>query len=169
MNSCAFSEAINRYLHRFSMFLQQAGGPEPAGALQLMLREAIRLMRASSGSAVLLNPTTGLLEILASQGLPPNAAELKLRVSEGITGWVARTGKPARIGNVKTDPRYIMIQSGVCSELAVPLEVEGEIRGVLNVDSDRPEAFSASDQELLEALAVPAAKVIHNSWLFEQW
>jgi len=141
---------------------------DPQEALQLILREAIRLMRASSGSAVLLNPTTGLLEILASQGLPPNAAELKLRVSEGITGWVARTGKPARIGNVKTDRRYIMIQPGVCSELAVPLEVEGEIRGVLNVDSDRPEAFSASDQELLEALAVPAAKVIHNSWLFEQ-
>src|SRR6266571_8778435 len=76
---------------------------EPQAALQLILSEAVRLMRASSGSAVLLNPTTGFLEILASQGLPPNAAELKLRVSEGITGWVARTGKPARIGNVKSD------------------------------------------------------------------
>src|SRR6266568_3505995 len=141
---------------------------EPQEALQLILSEAVRLMRASSGSAVLINPTTGFLEILAANGLPPNAADFKLRVGEGITGWVARTGKPARVGNVKSDPRYIMIQPGVCSELAVPLEVEGEIRGVLNVDSDRPEAFSASDQELLEALAVPAAKVIHNSWLYEQ-
>ena len=54
------------------------------------------------------------------------------------------------------------------SELAVPLEVMGEVRGVLNVDSDREDAFSQADQELLEALAVQAAKVIHNTWLFEQ-
>ena len=54
------------------------------------------------------------------------------------------------------------------SELAVPLEVAGEVRGVLNVDADRPEAFSAEDQELLEALAAQAARVIHNTWLYEQ-
>jgi signal transduction protein with GAF and PtsI domain len=59
-------------------------------ALQLILNEAVRLMRASSGSTVLLNPTTGLLEIHAVHGLPATAAQLKLRVGEGITGWVAR-------------------------------------------------------------------------------
>src|ERR1043165_7434686 len=88
-------------------------------ALQLILGEAVRLMRASSGSAVLINPTNGFLEIQASQGLPANAAQLKLRVGEGITGWVARMGKPARVGNVKTDPRYVMVERNVCSELAV--------------------------------------------------
>lgn len=137
-------------------------------ALQLILHEAIRVTKASSGSAVLINPTTGFLEIQAAQGLPLHAPQLRLRVGEGITGWVARAGKPARVNDVKKDPRYIMVQPDVCSELAVPLEVQGEIRGVLNVDSDRPEAFSASDQELLEELAVQAAKVIHNTWLYEQ-
>src|SRR5439155_10445078 len=33
---------------------------------------------------------------------------------------------------------------------------------------DRPEAFNAQDQELLESLAVQAAKVIHHTWLYEQ-
>jgi signal transduction histidine kinase len=61
-----------------------------------------------------------------------------------------------------------MLRPEVCSELAVPLEVKGVIRGVLNVDSDRVEAFSASDQELLEAFALQAANVIHNTWLYEQ-
>jgi signal transduction histidine kinase len=56
----------------------------------------------------------------------------------------------------------------VCSELAVPLEVAGELRGVLNVDADRLDAFGAEDQELLEALAVQAARVIHNTWIYEQ-
>jgi signal transduction histidine kinase len=137
-------------------------------ALQLILNEAVRLMRASSGSTVLINPTTGFLEIHASKGLPPVAAELKLRTSEGITGWVARTGKPARVGDVSKDSRYIMLRREVRSELAVPLEVEGQVRGVINVDSDRENAFSAEDQEVLEALAFQASKVIHNTWLYEQ-
>src|ERR1044071_2714135 len=79
---------------------------EPQEALQLILQEAVRLMRASSGSAVLINPTTGFLEILASEGLPSSAAELKLEIGQGITGWVARTGKPTRVGDVAQDPRY---------------------------------------------------------------
>ena len=141
---------------------------EPQEALQLIVREAVRLMGASSGSVVLINPTTGLLEIHASQNLPAAAMKLKLRVGEGITGWVARAGKPARVGNVKQDPRYVAARRGVESELAVPLEVGGEIRGVLNMDSDRADAFSADDQELLQELAVQAAKVIHNTWLYEQ-
>ncbi|MEY2466565.1 MAG: hypothetical protein QOD03_1086, partial [Verrucomicrobiota bacterium] len=141
---------------------------EPQEALQLIMKEAVRLMRASSGSVVLINPTTNFLEIQAAQGLPANAVELKLRVGEGLTGWVARTGKPARVGEVAKDPRYIMLRRNVRSELAVPLEVNGEVRGVLNVDSDRLDAFSADDQELLEALALQAARVIQNTWLYEQ-
>jgi signal transduction histidine kinase len=137
-------------------------------ALQLIVSEAVRLMNASSGSVVLINPTSGFLEISASQNLPGAARKIKLRVGEGVTGWVARHGKPARVGDVTQDPRYIAARRGVKSELAVPLEVNGETRGVINVDSDRVDAFSAEDQGLLEQLAVQAAKVIHNTWLYEQ-
>jgi signal transduction histidine kinase len=141
---------------------------DPQEALQLILKEAVRLMRASSGSMVLLNPTNSLLEIHASHGLSAQAAELKLPMGAGLTGWVARSGKAARVGDVTQDRRYVMVRPEVRSELAVPLEVNGEVRGVLNVDSDLAEAFSAEDQELLEALAAQAARVIHNTWLYEQ-
>mgnify|MGYP005843273233 CR=1 FL=1 len=141
---------------------------EPQPALELIIREAVGLVNAASGSLVLVNPNTGFLEIHASHGLPPRAQRLRLRVGEGITGWVARTGKAARVGDVAGDPRYILLRPGVRSELAVPLEVEGEVRGVLNVDADRLEAFSAGDQELLEALATQAAQVIRHTWLYEQ-
>ena len=141
---------------------------DPQEALRLILKEAVRLMRASSGSVVLVNPTTAFLEIQVSQGLPANSDELKLRMGEGITGWVARTGKPARVGDVASDPRYIMLRKNISSELAVPLEVNGETRGVINVDSERANAFNADDQELLEGLALQAARVIQNTWLYEQ-
>jgi len=141
---------------------------EPQPALALIARAAAQLMEASSCSVVLVNPTSGFLEIQASQGLPNAADALKLRPGEGLTGWVVQTGKPARVGDVTTDKRYIMLRPEVRSELTVPLEVNGEVRGVLNVDSDRLNAFSADDQELLESLAAQAARVIQNTWLFEQ-
>ena len=141
---------------------------EPQEALQLIVTEAVRLVRATSGSVVLINPTSDFLEIHASHNLPGTATGLKLRVGEGITGRVARTGRPIRVADVTQDPHYVMARRSVRSELAVPLEVNGETRGVLNVDSDRPDAFTAGDQELLQELAGQAAKVIQNTWLYEQ-
>ena len=137
-------------------------------ALQLIVSEAARVMRASSGSLVLINPTTNFLEIHAAQNLSSAARKIKLRVGEGITGWVAQFGQPARVGDVTQDKRYVSVRRDVRSELAVPLEVQGEVRGVINVDSDRVDAFSADDQELLQELAIQAAKVIHHTWLYEQ-
>jgi signal transduction histidine kinase len=141
---------------------------EPHDALQLIVREAVNIMRATSGSVVIVNPTTGFLEIQASVGLPEDSRSLKLRVGEGITGWVARTNTAARIGDVRKDPRYIRARDNVISELAVPFDIAGEGRGVLNVDSDRPNAFDDSDEQLLRDLAVQASNVIRNTWLYEQ-
>ena len=141
---------------------------EAQEALQLIVSEGVRLVRASSGSVVLINPTSGFLEIHASQNLPSPARRLQLRPGEGITGWVARHGKPALVNDVSQDARYVAARRGVKSELAVPLEVNGETRGVLNMDSDRVNAFSADDQDLLQELAVQAVKVIQNTWLYEQ-
>ena len=141
---------------------------DPQEALRLILEQAVMVMRAASGSVALINPNTGFLEIQASKGLPANASALKLRVGEGITGWVAVKGEPVRSGDVTQDPRYVKARDNVISELAVPLVVNGELRGVLNVDADRRDAFSAGDQELLAALAISAARVIQNTWLFEQ-
>jgi len=59
-------------------------------ALHLIVSEAVRVMRASSGSLVLINPTSNILEIHAAHNLSSAARKLKLHVGEGITGWVAR-------------------------------------------------------------------------------
>jgi signal transduction histidine kinase len=137
-------------------------------ALQLIVSEAVRIMRASSGSLVLINPTTQILEIHAAQNLSSAARRLRLRVGEGVTGWVARHGQPLLVGDVTQDRRYVSVRRDVRCELAVPLEVDGEMRGVINVDSDRVNAFTPDDQELLQELANQAARVIQNTWLYEQ-
>lgn len=141
---------------------------EPHRALELIVGEAVAAMRATSGSVVIVNPTTEFLEIQASVGLPADSAALKLRLGEGITGWVAQTGKPARIGDIRQDARYILARDNVLSELAVPFDIAGQGRGVLNVDSDRLNAFDAADEQLLHDLAALASNVIKNTWLYEQ-
>ncbi|MBM3888771.1 MAG: GAF domain-containing protein, partial [Verrucomicrobia bacterium] len=141
---------------------------DPRDLLKLVLSEAVRVTKADSGSVVLINPDTGRLDIEEAVGLGERVAEVKLCPGEGITGWVARSGQPLRVGDVTRDRRYVALREGVRSELAVPLEFEGQVQGVLNVDSDRPDAFSADDQELLTALAAQAARVLHNAWLIRQ-
>ena len=141
---------------------------EPREALQQLVAEAVKITGASSGSLVLRNPNSNLLEIEAARGLPGAAGILRLPLGKGITGWVALHGIPARVGNVQEDPRYVMVRPEVRSELAVPLLLDGEVRGVLNVDAEQTNAFSAADEDLLARLARHAVVVIRNTWLFEQ-
>lgn len=135
--------------------------------LDLVLREAVELMKATSGSLVLLDPHTQLLEIEVAIGLSDEARQVKLAIGRGVTGWVAKTGQPLRLADVTTDPRYISVRQDIRSELAVPLVLEGQLIGVLNVDSTRPHAFQQAEEDLLVALANHAAQVIHNAWLYE--
>ncbi len=140
---------------------------EPREALRRLLSEAIRLLPAQSGTVCLVNPTTGFLEIEAAHGLPDEAPLLRLRIGEGLTGWVARSGRPVRIGNVSEDRRYFQLRPGVRSEMAVPILAEGEVRGVINLDADTAQAFSADDEALLIELAALAEPAIANTWLYE--
>lgn len=141
---------------------------EPREALHQLVGEAVRLTGATSGSLVLRNPNSNMLEIEAAMGLPKSAAVLRLPIGKGITGWVAVHGQSARVGDVRSDPRYVMVRPEVRSELAVPLWMDNELRGALNVDSEQADAFSASDEEFLTDLAAHAAIVIRNTWRFEQ-
>lgn len=165
-DDAATPESQHQRLYRVSQAIHAT--LEPHEALQLVVREAVELMRAASGSLALLNPNSGLLEIEASIGLPAGGAALKLRPDEGLTGWVVRTGKAVRVDDVAQDSRYIGARDGVRAELAVPLLMEGEVRGVLNVDGDRPAAFTAADELLLTELAAMAAQVVRNTWLYQQ-
>lgn len=137
-------------------------------ALDLVIEQAVQLVGGSSGLILLINPTSGMLEVLASKGFPPHVAGLRLKVGEGITGWVAQHGKPLRVADVALDPRYLPLRAEARSELAVPLHVQGELRGALSVNADHTDAFTAADQLLLEGLAAQASQVIYNTWLYEQ-
>lgn len=140
----------------------------PQQLLQRILEIAAEETGASSGSLILLNPNTGSLDIEASFGLSPEAQRIKLRIGEGITGWVASTGRPMRLNDVLTERRYVSIDQTVRSELAVPLDLNGQVIGIINLDSTIPGAFSDEHEKRLIDWAREASEWIKLSWEIDQ-
>ncbi|NJK90949.1 MAG: GAF domain-containing protein [Blastochloris sp.] len=141
---------------------------DPQGLLKRVLTVAVKAVRGGSGSLMLLNPNTGSLDIEASVGLNPKARRTKLRIGEGVTGWVASTGLPLRLNDVHADRRYVPLDSRVQSEIAVPIQVKGQVVGILNIDSTRVQAFTEEDEKTLLRLAEDASSWISLAWEINQ-
>lgn len=142
---------------------------DPRQVISLVLKEAVHIMGATSGSLRMVEKEKQSLRLEVAIGKGRDARRaLQLKLGQGITGWVALHGKPLLVQDVSADPRYLPIRKGVRSEMAVPLSIEGEVIGVLNLDSNRKGAFSRVDLELLTALANQSARVIHNARLHQQ-
>ena len=94
----------------------------------------------------------------------------RLKVGEeGISGWVASTGRPLLAPDVGQEPRYVWMRgSQTRSELAVPIKAKGQVIGVLDAQSDRRNAFDEVDVVVLQALAHQAGTAIENVRLYEQ-
>ena len=141
----------------------------PKQTLHTILEKALELTDAKSASISLVNPTSSMLELEASIGLGTDVSpDFYLPVGKGITGWVAKTGLPAMVNDVQKDTRYVPLSSMICSELAVPFDVNQQVRGVLNVDAHDTDAFQHKDLEILTFLALQSSKAIGNTWLYEQ-
>ena len=95
-------------------------------------------------------------------------ARLKVGV-QGITGWVAHTGKAALTTDVSHDPHYVVMQGSLTnSELVVPITVKGKVIGVLDVQSQRLNGFDQTDMELMQAIANQTGVAIENARLFAE-
>ena len=123
-------------------------------------------------SILLINPVTGKLVIRAGAGFDvAPTREIHLKIGEdGICGHVASTGEYLLVGDVKLDPRYFLIDElpGSRSELTVPVSVKGRVIGVLDVQSDKVNAFDKQDVFIIRIMADQAAIAIENAQLFER-
>jgi len=109
--------------------------------------------------------------LTASAGQTSRAPEgLRLKIGErGITGWVAGSGEPLLVNDVDKEPRYHFVEelADTKSELAVPITLKGEVIGVLDVQSNRLNAFDEMDLSTLTTLADQLAVAIENARLYE--
>src|ERR1700757_31915 len=121
--------------------------------------------------AVLLwNESTQMLESVFAQryenALP---ARFQMPLHQGITGTAAAERRTIRVVDVRLDPRYVSCgeEVEVRSELVVPLLLRDRLVGVLDLESTKPQAFSAEHERLLNILGSYIAVALENSRLFE--
>jgi GAF domain-containing protein len=84
------------------------------------------------------------------QGLP---ACVRIPLDKGVCGAAARTGQTQRIADVHAFPGHIACDAASRSELVVPLQRDGALIGVFDLDSPVPGRFDVEDQTGLEAIA----------------
>ncbi len=87
----------------------------------------------------------------------------------GASGRVAATGDPLLVRDVRRDPYYVpMDEEQVGSALVLPLKVHHNTIGVVNIESDRTNAFDETDVSVLQPLANQLAIALENARLYEQ-
>jgi signal transduction histidine kinase len=75
------------------------------------------------------------------------------------------------VEDVDTDPRvarHITDAEGIRSFMHIPIEIDGQVFGVFNINYAQPRAFGSEERRLFTALAQRAALVIENAQLYEQ-
>ncbi|MBE7534231.1 MAG: GAF domain-containing sensor histidine kinase [Anaerolineales bacterium] len=92
-------------------------------------------------------------ELVLQHQVGYEAKALRIAVTTGVSGRVARTGKGALVEDVRADPDFISVFEGVLSQICVPLSTDGRVAGVLNVESAHDVKLTQSDFRLIEALS----------------
>jgi phosphoserine phosphatase RsbU/P len=148
--------------------------------LDPLLTQLVELIRSRFGyyhaQIFLIEPGSDRAVFKASSGQGLNekwqAEKRTYRVGqEGIVGWVAEHGEPLIANDVSAEPRYIpddpRLLPDTRAEMAVPMMVEGQVVGVLDVQSAERDAFGPDDLFTLQTLADQAAVAVNSARAYE--
>ncbi len=142
--------------------------------LRIIMQSAERVMQAEASSVFLIDSEKNELYFEVATGpKEKEVKEIRLKMGEGIAGYVAYTGESLLVPDVSKDPRFarrvdeqthFITRSAIC----VPLKVRNQIIGVVQVlNKIGGTTFSKTEIKFLEALASQAAIAIENTNLYE--
>ena len=131
-----------------------------AERLTLLEEKIIRftkdLMHFDHFNIRLLDRKSGKLEWVIGVGLPSEAMEIELfaqNEGNGISGYVAATGRSYICPDTQRDPRYIAGLEQCKSSLTVPLRLHDKVIGIFNIESRQRAAFNEDDRQFAEIFA----------------
>ena len=166
--------ALKRRLEKLQSILEVAKALTAERQLErllgLVVDEAAKIAEADRCTLFIADREKGELWSKVAHG----SAEIRIPLGAGIAGAVAATGRPVRIDDAYADPRFnaaVDRSSGYRTRnlLTVPMRnTKGEVVGVLQALNRRDGPFTDEDEELLGALAGPAASAIENAVLNEE-
>lgn len=130
---------------------------------------------AEQGTILLLHPEDNLLHYRAGYGYlsdrsAPDSRGFKLRIGEGLAGWVVKRREAVLIEDLLEDPRWLKSPSAGRehrSAITVPMMVGEDVIGVLMVFHRSRGFFSAEMLNLVKAIASQVAVAINNARLYE--
>ncbi|MFH1282502.1 MAG: ATP-binding protein [bacterium] len=143
--------------------------------LETIMECATRVVRAEASSLLLVDEKTH--ELYFDVALGDKGDEIKtirLKMGEGIAGWVAKNKAAAVVNDVSSDSRWTQKADDKTSFntkaiLAVPLLAKGRVVGVIEaINRLDNQPFSDEDQKIFEAFASQAAVAIENAQLFSK-
>ena len=89
------------------------------------------------------------------QGKP---ACIRIPLGRGVCGTAAASGQTQLVEDVHAFPGHIACDAASASEIVVPVEVNGQVVAVLDLDSPTPARFDAADREGLEMIMARIGK-----------
>lgn len=113
----------------------------------------------------LLDRQTGRLESLLGDGMTPEACGRVLYAKpegNGVTGFVAATGKSYLCPDTANDPLYVEGALGARSSLTVPLVAQDQVIGTFNVESPKVNGFGEDDLQFAEIFSRELASALHT-------
>lgn len=113
----------------------------------------------------LLDRQTGKLEPLLAEGMQPEAESRVLYAKQdgnGVTGYVAATGRSYLCNDTTRDSRYLEGCKGARSSMTVPLLLHDEVIGTFNVESPEAGGFSTTDLQFLEIFSRDVAAALNT-------
>lgn len=122
---------------------------------RVVLEVARKVLDFTNCAILLVDERTEELVIVDEHGYPAGTRgmRLPLRGERGISRWVAVKGEALYVPDVRQDDRYVPGVAEARTELAVPIKIRDRVLGVLNVESDKTDAFDKDEALLLQALA----------------
>ena len=142
---------------------------EPDRVIREMLHLLSELLGLNRGRVVMPDAEGGALAIRHAYGLTrAEVARGRYALGEGITGRVMRSGETVIVQDIDSEPEYLAravtratLPAETVSFIALPLEVEGRVAGVLGVHRlrNRPRPL-ASDMAILATVATLISQVL---------
>ncbi|MCZ2343315.1 MAG: GAF domain-containing protein [Bacteroidales bacterium] len=148
------------------ILLAEMNYPSRVELLKQNLRRSIHdLLHYDIIELRLLDRQTRELQPLIEEGMTPEAAGRKLFANpteNGVTGYVASTGRSYLCPDTAADPHYLPGATGARSSMTVPIIYNDEVVGTLNVESPRPAGFGPDDLQFTELFSKEVAAALHT-------
>lgn len=164
-------QALSRRVHQLSL-LESVGRElsavtSSARLFPMILDYTMEFTNSTWGSIMLHDAASSTIEVQFTKGY--TLPQKRFSDQVGIVGRVIRGKVPANVGEVTQDPDYLDLSGGRAkSQLVVPMLHEGNVLGVISIESPEFNSFDDNDQSFVSQLADQAAIVLVNARLYEE-